>query len=79
MHSRTPPTGSGTPANGAGQPRLLVVDDDPDMLRLLSMRLGAAGYRVTAVASAEAALSHLDIERPQVVLSDVRLPGKDGL
>jgi len=49
------------------------------MLRLLSMRLGAAGYQVSAVASAEAALAHLDIERPQVVLSDVRLPGKDGL
>ena len=75
MPSRTPPT----TGHDAGQPRLLVVDDDPDMLRLLSMRLGAAGYRVTAVASAEAALSHLDIERPQVVLSDVRLPGKDGL
>ena len=59
--------------------RLLVVDDDADMLRLLSMRLGAAGYQVTAVGSAEAALSQLDIERPQLVLSDVRLPGKDGL
>ncbi|TNF63082.1 MAG: response regulator [Burkholderiales bacterium] len=58
---------------------LLVVDDDPDMLRLLSMRLGAAGYRVTAVGSAEAALSQMAIERPHLVLSDVRLPGKDGL
>lgn len=60
-------------------PRLLVVDDDADMLRLLSLRLNAAGYRVSAVASAEAALAQLDIERPQLVLSDVRLPGKDGL
>jgi two-component system response regulator GlrR len=58
---------------------LLVVDDDADMLRLLTMRLNAAGYRVSAVASAEAALAQLDIERPQLVLSDVRLPGKDGL
>ncbi|MGC1174351.1 sigma 54-interacting transcriptional regulator [Polaromonas sp.] len=63
-------------ANGA---HLLVVDDDADMLRLLTMRLTAAGYRVSAVSSAEAALSQLDIERPQLVLSDVRLPGKDGL
>ncbi|MGE0333059.1 MAG: sigma 54-interacting transcriptional regulator [Ramlibacter sp.] len=60
-------------------PRLLVVDDDADMLRLLSMRLTAAGYRVSAVGSAEAALAQLDIERPQLVLSDVRLPGRDGL
>ena len=58
---------------------LLVVDDDADMLRLLTMRLTAAGYRVTAVTSAEAALTELQLRRPQLVLSDVRLPGKDGL
>ena len=40
-------------------PCLLVVDDDPDMLRLLSMRLTAAGYRVLAVTSAESALAQL--------------------
>ena len=60
-------------------PHLLVVDDDPDMLRLLTIRLTAAGYRVTAVTSAEAALTQLHIERPQLVLSDVQLPGRDGL
>ncbi len=59
--------------------RILVVDDDADMLRLLSMRLGAAGYQVSAVGSAEAALAQLALERPQLVLSDVRLPGRDGL
>ncbi len=71
------PTASAHP--GHPQPRLLVVDDDADMLRLLSMRLNAAGYRVSAVGSAEAALAQLDVERPQLVLSDVRLPGRDGL
>ncbi|MDR3368022.1 sigma 54-interacting transcriptional regulator [Rhodoferax sp.] len=60
-------------------PHLLVVDDDADMLRLLTIRLSAAGYRVTAVSSAEAAMTQLHIERPQLVLSDVRLPGRDGL
>ena len=75
-----------TPARGANEPspvvrgaRLLVVDDDPDMLRLLSMRLTGAGYHVTAVTSAESALTQLEIEHPQLVLSDVRLPGADGL
>jgi two-component system response regulator GlrR len=58
---------------------LLVVDDDADMLRLLTLRLEAAGYRVLAAVSAEAALSQLALERPQLLLSDVRLPGKDGL
>lgn len=58
---------------------LLLVDDDRDLLKLLSMRLTAAGYRVTAVESAEAALAQLSIARPQLVVSDVRLPGQDGL
>ena len=74
MSKSTPLTPS--PAHG---PHLLVVDDDADMLRLLTIRLTAAGYRVTAVASAEAAMTQLHIERPQLVLSDVRLPGRDGL
>jgi two-component system response regulator GlrR len=64
---------------GPASPRLLVVDDDTDLLRLLSMRLESAGYRVSTAASAEAALAQLDIERPQLVISDVRLPGRDGL
>jgi two-component system response regulator GlrR len=59
--------------------RILVVDDDADMLRLLSMRLHAAGYLVTAVPSAEDALAQLAVQRPHLVLSDVRLPGRDGL
>jgi len=59
--------------------RLLIVDDDADLLKLLSMRLEAAGYEVTAVASAEAALAQLDVQRPALVLSDVQLPGMDGL
>ena len=58
---------------------ILLVDDDPDLLRLLSMRLSGAGYRVTAAVSAEEALVKLAMERPQLVLSDVQLPGKDGL
>ncbi len=59
--------------------RLLLVDDDPDLLRLLSMRLRASGYQVDAVDSAEAALAHLAVRTPALVLSDVRLPGRDGL
>ncbi|MDH4462678.1 MAG: sigma 54-interacting transcriptional regulator [Acidovorax sp.] len=67
------------PVRGPAPQRILVVDDDADMLRLLSLRLNAAGYEVVAVASAEAALAQLDVARPQLVLSDVRLPGRDGL
>ena len=50
-----------------------------DMLRLLSMRLNSAGYRVSTAGSAESALAKLQIERPQLVLSDLRMPGQDGM
>jgi two-component system response regulator GlrR len=65
------PVGSGA--------HVLLVDDDADLLRLLTIRLNAGNYRVTAVASAEAALARLAAELPDVVISDVRLPGRDGL
>jgi two-component system response regulator GlrR len=58
---------------------ILLVDDDPDLLRLLSLRLTANGYRVTAVGSAEAALARLSIELPMLVVSDIRLPDRDGM
>ncbi len=58
---------------------ILVIDDDPDLLRLLSMRLRAWGIRVSTAISAEEGLSRIAIETPQLVISDIRLPGKDGL
>jgi two-component system, NtrC family, response regulator GlrR len=61
------------------KPYVLLVDDDADLLRLLSMRLTAAGYRVGVAESAEAALALVARERPQLVVSDVQLPGMDGL
>jgi two-component system response regulator GlrR len=60
-------------------PYLLLVDDDADLLRLLSLRLTANGYRVIAVGSAEAAQAQMAIALPALVISDIRLPGKDGL
>ena len=78
MNKANAPIDSATMPAAQG-PHLLVVDDDADMLRLLTIRLTAAGYRVSAVTSAEAAMTQLHIERPQLVLSDVRLPGRDGL
>ena len=58
--------------------QILLVDDDPDMLHLLSLRLGAAGYTVATVTSAEQALVTLSSWRPSLVISDIRLPGRDG-
>ena len=46
--------------------RILVVDDDPDMLHLISLRLSAAGYQVSAADSGEAALLSFREQRPQM-------------
>ena len=59
--------------------RLLVIDDDTDLLRLLSMRLKASGYAVSTAETAEAALLRLAVERFSLVICDVRLPDRDGL
>jgi two-component system response regulator GlrR len=63
-------------ADGA---HILLVDDDTDLLRLLSLRLRASGYRVGVAETAEAALSRLAVERFNLVVSDVHLPDRDGL
>ena len=60
-------------------PRVLLVDDDRDLLQLIAMRLQAAGYGVTAVESGEAALAALAVSRPQVVVTDLRMQGMDGM
>src|SRR3977135_3872620 len=60
-------------------PKVLLVDDDKDLLQLIAMRLSAAGYNVNAVESGEAALASLAVARPQVVVTDLRMQGMDGM
>ncbi len=60
-------------------PRVLLVDDDKDLLQLIAMRLTAAGYAVTAVESGESALAAQAVSRPQVVVTDLRMQGMDGM
>jgi two-component system response regulator GlrR len=59
--------------------RTLVVHDDPDLLRLMSIRMRSAGYEVSAVESAEQALARMSAVRPDVVITDLRMDGMDGL
>ncbi len=58
---------------------ILLVDDDAGLLRLLSMRLTAAGYQVSTASSGEAALGKFAGLQPDVVVSDLRMDGMDGL
>jgi two-component system response regulator GlrR len=58
---------------------ILLVDDDPDLLKLISLRLTSAGYRVRTADSGETALAALAIARPAAVITDLRMPGIDGL
>ena len=58
---------------------LLLVDDDPDLLKLISLRLTSVGYRVRTAASGEAALATMAVTRPALVITDLRMPGMDGL
>jgi DNA-binding response OmpR family regulator len=62
-----------------GVHRVLVVDDDPDIVDYLRSFLEDEGYEVGAAADSAAALSVLDRFEPDVVLLDVLLPGRSGL
>ena len=53
--------------------KILLVDDDPGLLRLLSIRLRAEGYEVEAVDSALKALATLSRFRPDLVVTDLRM------
>ena len=58
---------------------ILLVDDDRDLLRLLSIRLTAAGYAVITAESGEQAIAQLAATRPQLVITDLRMGGMDGM
>ena len=58
--------------------RVLVVDDEAHIREFISAVLEAQGIGVRAVASAAAALDELDRFRPDILLSDLRMPGGDG-
>ena len=59
--------------------RILIVDDDPALLRLLALRLHYEGHTVVEADSGAAALASLDHELPHIMITDLRMPGMDGL
>ena len=58
--------------------RLLVVDDEPNLLRAVAASLSAEGFDVTTARTAEDALISMAQTVPDLLISDIRMPGKDG-
>ena len=59
--------------------KILIVDDEPHVLELLSVALEDEGYRILVANNGREALCQLKKEQPQVVLLDIRMPDVDGL
>ena len=60
-------------------PRVLVIDDDPEIHRLLRARLEARGYKVSFAASGEEGLAHLRDVNPDLIFLDVAMSGMTGI
>jgi two-component system KDP operon response regulator KdpE len=60
-------------------PRILIVDDEAAIRRLLGAAIGRAGYRLVEAATAKEALTAIQIDKPDAVLLDLGLPDRDGL
>jgi putative two-component system response regulator len=61
------------------KPKILLVDDEVDYLTLLKLKLVSEGFDVETADNAEDALAHLERSKPDMVLSDVIMPGTDGI
>src|SRR6516162_2625774 len=59
--------------------RVLIVDDDPDILRLVSYNLNQAGFKVTTAVTGRTALEAVQKHPPDLMVLDVMLPDIDGL
>jgi DNA-binding response OmpR family regulator len=63
---------------GNGQPLILIADDDPDILALVSFRLERAGYEVVQARNGEEAIRVALARRPDLAVIDVMMPRVDG-
>ena len=58
--------------------KILIADDDPDLLDLVAYALGQAGYLVVKAADGTAALARFDAETPDIAILDINMPGASG-
>ena len=68
-----------TPSQPAMTPRLLAVDDEPELRTLLAEYFGRQGFEVVTAANAAAAREHFAEAPPALAILDVHMPGEDGL
>ena len=68
-----------TPADATAKPRILVIDDDPVLKRVIAMGLGKSGYEVTTVGNGEEAMEVLKSSVFDVIMVDMMMPFMDGL
>ncbi len=59
-------------------PKIMVVEDDPHVLRQIAFALEHEGYSVTTATAGDDALRQLMLERPDLLVTDVMMPGLDG-
>ena len=62
----------------AGKPKVLIVDDEPDVLLTLRMILESEGFDAALAADGETALRRIDEEHPDLVVLDIMMPVLDG-
>lgn len=75
----TTPAPEPTPVRADGHPRILVVDDEPTIRDLLSRTLALAEYEVDVAADGPAALERLRQYPYDLLITDLKMPGMDGL
>ena len=59
-------------------PKIMVVEDDPHVLRQIAFALEHEGYAVTTATAGDDALRQLMLDRPDLLVTDVMMPGLDG-
>ena len=69
---------AGVNGNGAQAHRVLIVDDDPNLTRLLRTLLHSSGFEVSSAADGSIALDTANNESFDVIILDLRMPGLDG-
>ena len=59
--------------------KLLLIDDEPDILRVLTVSLKADGYDVVSAQNGPEGIAAFEKEKPDIVITDVKMPGMDGI